>query len=74
MVYSISSKLNPDDYIMSLNNAPKHIQLAVDLIELLEENQIDDQTVVAALEIVLKDYKTKLDKASANQLNKDEDK
>ncbi|MCE2595720.1 YbaM family protein [Motilimonas cestriensis] len=44
---------------MSLNNAPKHIQLAVDLIQLLEENQIDTATAVAALEVVLTDCKQK---------------
>ena len=54
---------------MSLNNAPKHIQLAVDLIEILEENQIDEKTAVAALEIVLKDYKSKLDQVTTSQPN-----
>ncbi|MCE0556367.1 MULTISPECIES: YbaM family protein [unclassified Motilimonas] len=44
---------------MSLTNAPKHIQLAVDLIQLLEENQIDMNTAVAALEVVLTDCKNK---------------
>lgn len=45
---------------MSLENAPKHIQLAVDLIEILETNKVDNETAVAALSIVLEDYKTKL--------------
>jgi len=42
-----------------LANAPQSVQLAVDLIQLLEENQIDKQVVVDALEIVLKDFKNK---------------
>ena len=46
---------------MSLENAPKHIQLAVDLIEILEENQVDNKTAIAALEIVLNDYRKKLE-------------
>ncbi|MFO6421988.1 DUF2496 domain-containing protein [Motilimonas sp. KMU-193] len=44
---------------MSLANAPKHIQLAVDLIQILEENEIEIDTAIAALEIVLKDCKQK---------------
>ena len=42
-----------------LVNAPQAVQLAVDLIQLLEENQIDKQVVLDALEIVLKDFKKK---------------
>lgn len=42
-----------------LANAPQAVQLAVDLIQLLEENQIDKQVVLDALEIVLKDFKNK---------------
>jgi hypothetical protein len=60
MVYSVSLNLNPDESNMSLEQAPKHIQLAVDLIEILESNKVDDKTAVAALEIVLNDYKDKL--------------
>lgn len=41
---------------MSLLNAPQHIQLAVDLIQLLEENQVDNEVVLKALEIVKQDY------------------
>jgi hypothetical protein len=44
---------------MSLENAPKHIQLAVDLIDLLETNNIDTEVAIQALEIVLKDFKQK---------------
>ncbi len=42
---------------MSLEKAPKHIKLAVDLIDILESNGIDPETAVQALEIVLKDFK-----------------
>lgn len=40
-------------------DAPQAVHLAVDLIQLLEENQIDNQMAVDALEIVLKDFKNK---------------
>ncbi len=57
---------------MSLENAPKHIQLAVDLIQLLEENPIATKTVIAALEIVQQDFQRKLSKEEATQLSPDE--
>ncbi|OUR66523.1 hypothetical protein A9Q77_11250 [Marinomonas sp. 42_23_T18] len=60
MVYFVSSNLNPEETNMSLENAPKHIQLAVDLIEILESNNVDDKTAVAALELVLNDFRDKL--------------
>ena len=44
---------------MSLENAPDHIKLAVDLIELLENNKIETATAIAALEVVLEDYQRK---------------
>lgn len=37
---------------MSLEQAPKEVQLAVDLIYLLESNEIDPQIALAALKIV----------------------
>ncbi|MDO6775618.1 YbaM family protein [Shewanella sp. 3_MG-2023] len=43
----------------ALNDAPKAIQLAVDLIQLLEENKIDTTTAIEALQITLADFKTK---------------
>ncbi|ARD23703.1 MULTISPECIES: YbaM family protein [Shewanella] len=46
----------------SLNDAPKSIQLAVDLIQLLEENNIDTVTAIEALQITLDDFKKKLEK------------
>ena len=42
-----------------LTDAPPAVQIAVDLIELLEENKIDNKIAVEALEIVLKDYQKK---------------
>lgn len=41
---------------MSLESAPDEVKLAVDLIMLLEESQIEADTVLAALEIVKQDY------------------
>ncbi|MDY4387607.1 pleiotropic regulatory protein RsmS [Pectobacterium aroidearum] len=45
---------------MSLENAPPEIKLAVDLIMLLEENQIEPHIALAALEIVRTDLEKKL--------------
>ncbi len=45
---------------MTLDNAPDDIKLAVDLIQLLEENQVPTATVLAALAIVQRDYEQKL--------------
>lgn len=44
---------------MSLENAPTHIKLAVDLIEMLEESNIDNQAIIDALTIALNDFKAK---------------
>ena len=45
---------------MSLENEPQHVQLAVDLIELLETNNIKNTVAIAALELVLADFQVKL--------------
>lgn len=45
---------------MTLTKAPAHIQLAVDLIELLETNQVKTTDVLSALEIIRQDYLKKL--------------
>lgn len=45
---------------MSLENASPELQLAVDLIYLLECNEIDPATAMAALDIVRKDYQEKM--------------
>ena len=45
---------------MSLREAPDHLVLAVDLIELLENNQIPAKTVLAALAVVRRDFERKL--------------
>ena len=44
---------------MSLENAPDEVKLAVDLIVLLEDNQMEPEIVLKALEIVKRDYETK---------------
>lgn len=46
--------------MMSLEQAPDEVKLAVDLIMLLEEHAIAPQTVLKALEIVLRDFENKL--------------
>ncbi|WP_037383619.1 pleiotropic regulatory protein RsmS [Serratia sp. DD3] len=45
---------------MPLENASPELQLAVDLIYLLECNEIDPVTALAALDIVRKDYQQKI--------------
>ena len=45
---------------MSLQEAPDHLVLAGDLIELLENNQIPAKTVLAALAVVRRDFERKL--------------
>lgn len=45
---------------MSVDHAPPEFQLAVDLIYLLECNEITPEMVLAALEIVKRDYQEKL--------------
>ena len=51
----------------SLENAPTHVKLAVDLIMLLEQHDLPAEDVLAALEIVKSDFQNKLnDEASSN--------
>ena len=45
---------------MSVEQAPPELQLAVDLIYLLECNEIAPETALAALAIVQLDYQRKL--------------
>ena len=44
---------------VSLADAPQPVQLAVDLIQLLEEHQIKTEVAIEALEMVLNDFKNK---------------
>lgn len=44
---------------MSLENAPDEVKLAVDLIMLLEEHNVEPDTVLKALEIIKRDYEKK---------------
>ena len=50
---------------MSLESAPDEIKLAVDLIMLLEQSEIAPETVLAALEIVRRDYEKKTSVAAS---------
>ncbi|WP_127958913.1 pleiotropic regulatory protein RsmS [Serratia microhaemolytica] len=50
---------------MSLENASPELQLAVDLIYLLECNEVEPATVLAALEIVRRDYQAKISQAGS---------
>jgi hypothetical protein len=51
-----------DEVTKQLESADEHIQLAVDLIYLLESNKIDPNVVVKALDIVSADFNKKLNK------------
>ncbi|WJV55087.1 pleiotropic regulatory protein RsmS [Pectobacteriaceae bacterium CE90] len=44
---------------MSLENAAPEVKLAVDLIMLLETNHVEPEIVLAALDIVRRDYQQK---------------
>lgn len=44
----------------NFENAAEEVKLAVDLIFLLESNNIEIETALKALEIVTKDFQTKL--------------
>ncbi|MBR9856309.1 MAG: pleiotropic regulatory protein RsmS [Gammaproteobacteria bacterium] len=45
---------------MNLQQAPAEVQLAVDLIELLEVNQVAPDVALAALAMVTRDFERKL--------------
>ncbi|MFC0050414.1 DUF2496 domain-containing protein [Rheinheimera tilapiae] len=45
---------------LSIDQAPPAVQLAVDLIMLLEQHQLDPAIVLAALPIVTRDFLRKL--------------
>lgn len=51
-----------DEVTKQLESADEHIQLAVDLIYLLESNKIAPNVVVKALDIVSADFNKKLNK------------
>jgi hypothetical protein len=44
----------------SIDNAPEHVKLAIDLILLLEQHDIDVKTALQAIKIVEKDLVAKL--------------
>lgn len=45
--------------VTGLASAPLEIKLAVDLIQLLEDNDLPHEQIIEALEIVLQDFKNK---------------
>ncbi|ATG00091.1 MULTISPECIES: pleiotropic regulatory protein RsmS [Lelliottia] len=45
---------------MSLENAPDEVKLAVDLIMLLENHDLSPETVLKALDIVTRDFESKV--------------
>lgn len=55
-----SSIMSKDAISSSLSSAPEDVQLAVDLIYLLESNDIKPEIALAALEIVKKDLESKI--------------
>ncbi|TCV08765.1 uncharacterized protein DUF2496 [Samsonia erythrinae] len=57
--YSATALPAQKERMMSLENAPPEVKLAVDLIMLLEENQIETPIALAALEIVRNDLEKK---------------
>lgn len=54
-----------------LKSAPRHVQLAVDLIMLLEQHQIPPREALDALAIVTEDYQRKLAAQDRNTTNKE---
>ena len=48
-----------EDSPSQLEQAPDHIKLAVDLIEMLESANLSQETIIDALEIVINDFKRK---------------
>lgn len=58
---------------MSLDNAAPEVKLAVDLIVLLENNHIQPDIVLAALDIVRRDYQEKAAAQAASGIEKPED-
>ena len=49
-----------EDKPSNFEQAPEHVKLAVDLIMLLEQNDINPQVAIDALDIVKQDYQRKL--------------
>ena len=52
---------------MTLESAPQHVKMAVDLIYLLESNEIDPEAVLEALKIVENDFKDKVAQRNKQQ-------
>ncbi|MER2491040.1 DUF2496 domain-containing protein [Catenovulum sediminis] len=54
---------------MALEDAPRHVKLAVDLIFLLESNDMPADEVLKALKIVEQDFKEKLERETSENNN-----
>lgn len=57
------------DIATQLANAPKHVQLAIDLIMLLEQHELAPSDVIAALDIVKADFIAKEKSAAVRNKN-----
>ncbi|RNF49227.1 DUF2496 domain-containing protein [Marinomonas hwangdonensis] len=53
----------------SLDFAPDHVKLAVDLIELLESNHVEVDVAVDALTLVLHDFERKQESSRLEKAN-----
>lgn len=53
----------------SLDKAPDHVKLAVDLIMLLEQHDIDPKKAIRALKIVIEDCERKVEHIASAQAN-----
>lgn len=53
----------------TLDSAPDHVKLAVDLIMLLEQHDIDPKKAIRALKIVIEDCERKVERTISEQAN-----
>lgn len=60
---TVETELVAEPEASELTSAPEHVQLAVDLIYLLESNEVSPQTALSALDIVKQDLLTKCSKS-----------
>lgn len=51
----------------SLENAPTYIKLAIDLIMLLEQHQVDPHIALAAIDVVKQDLEQKVQGSSTSK-------
>lgn len=53
------AQVTPPPAAVPLSQAPQHVQLAVDLIYLLEQHQLPPDVVLQALQLVARDFSRK---------------